>query len=273
MKKGLIIGNSHVAMLAKSWRIKATDFANMKLEFFAQPGDGPKGIAFKNSTMYAADPELQKFLVSSGAKKNVNLNDFDFLVIVACGLSIYHAVSVALNYHVWAWPSSHQAIAQEIPFGDVQLVSAGCLHSTLLNALENTLGASLTKTLRSITSIPIFIITQPLPSEKLSKMKNKGHNFHKTVQYGTNEQIYQAFQAAITDVFSSVPQSTVIFQPCETIQSNIYTRQKFTTGAVRLYNLDKKQNSTDTLHANERYGALILTKLYENITNLSKISK
>lgn len=261
MKKGLIIGNSHVAMIAKSWREKADRWANTELTFFAQPGEGPKGIGFDGTILQATDPEFQAFLKATNTSPSVDLTDHDFLAIVACGVSFYPTAEILCDCHVWGWPSCAQIMAKGIQPTDKQLISAHCLNTTLQDMMKTTLAWELAQKLRAKTAMPIFIIPQPLPSERISTMKGKGHRFHKIDKYNNNEPAYQAFTTAVTTAFSLIENTSVLTQPTETIVNHIYTHQNFTAGAVRLYNLDKEQADQDTLHANPDYGSLILDKL------------
>ena len=254
MKQGLIIGNSHVAMIAKFWRTNPDHFADMNLTFMAQPGDGPKDIRFDGSVMYSTDPGFLQFQKTSGAEPRIDLAKLDFLVIVACGLSFYPLASILRTCHVWGW-GPHNYNTQN------QLISSACLQAVLTDRLKNTLGANLVETIRCQTAMPIYIVPQPLPSEQLSVLKRKGGNFRKIELNGINQRAYQAYETALEDVFSPHKNTTIISQPEETIKSNIYTRSSFTKGAVRLYNLNKQQPETDILHANQDYGGLILDQL------------
>ncbi|MBL4751324.1 MAG: hypothetical protein JKX71_12215 [Amylibacter sp.] len=251
MKQGLIIGNSHVAMIAKFWHANPDHYPDMNLTFMAQPGLGPKDIQFDGTVMYSTDPDFLQFQRTLGTKPRVDLEKFDFLVIVACGLSFYPLAGILRSCHVWGWDYNTQN----------QLISSVCLQTALMDSLQNTYGAKLVKTIRRRTAIPIYIVPQPLPSEQLSILKQKGGNFRKIDMNGINQQAYQAYETALEDAFSPHKNTTIIFQPKETIKSNIYTRSTFTKGAVRLYNLNKQQPETDILHANQDYGGLILGKL------------
>lgn len=254
MKQGLIIGNSHVAMIAKFWRTNPDHFADMNLTFMAQPGDGPKDIKFDGTVMYSTDPDFLQFQKTFGVEPRIDLAKFDFLVIVACGLSFYPLASILRSCHVWGWgPYDYNTRNQ--------LISCACLQTALRDRLKNTLGANLVETIHRRTVIPIYIVPQPLPSEQLSTIKGKGGNFRKIETNGINQQAYQAYETALEDVFSPHKNTTIIWQPEETIKSNIYTRSSFTKGAVRLYNLNKQQPETDILHANQNYGGLILGQL------------
>lgn len=266
MKKGLVIGNSHVAMIAKSWRDGSGHFTDIDLDFFAQPGDGPKGIEFDGTVMQVTDPALWKFLQTTGMISGVDLADYDFLVVVACGLSIYPVAGLLRKVHVWGWPSCDQIMKKGFGISDAHLISTECLNTTLHDILANTLGAKLVTELRRRTTTPIFIVAQPLPSERLSSSKDKGQNLRKIEQNRNNAQAYKAFESALNSVFSPIKNTTVIFQPKETIIRDLYTGSDFTTGAVRLHDLNKTQAPKDTLHANHHYGALILDKLCVYIT-------
>jgi len=145
MKKGLIIGNSHVAMIAKSWREKADLWADTELTFFAQPGEGPKGIGFDRTILQATDPELQQFLKTTNTSQSVDLADQDFLAIVACGVSFYPVADILYNCHVWGWPSCAQIMAKGIQSSDKQLISSHCLHTALQDAIKSTLAWNLPK--------------------------------------------------------------------------------------------------------------------------------
>ena len=241
-------------MIAKFWRANPDHFADMNLTFMAQSGAGPKEIQFDGTVMYSTDPDFLQFQKVFGTQSRIDLAKFDFLVIVACGLSFYPLAGILRTCHVWGWgPYDYNTRNQ--------LISFACLQTALRDRLKNTLGANLVETIRRRTAIPIYIVPQPLPSEQLATIKEKGGNFRKIEMNGINQHAYQAYETALEYVFSPHKNTTIISQPKETIKNNIYTRNTFTKGAVRLYNLNKQQPETDILHANQGYGGVILGKL------------
>lgn len=259
MKNGLVIGNSHVSMMAKSWGINRDDFPGIDLTFFAQAGNGPKGIEFDDTIMRATDPELKRVLTLTGGPHEVDLTSFDFLVIVACGLSIYPVIQALKMYRIWGWPHDMNP--------DDHLISAECFRTTLHDAFCETLGAKFAKTLRAKTDVPIYVVAQPMPSENLSTKFDKGHGFRRIETIGSTKQVLKSYQNAMRLVFASSSNTTVIEQPSKTITREIYTKVKYITGAVRLHDLDKRQSKQDTLHANHLYGTLVLERLSALVLN------
>ncbi len=262
MNKGLVIGNSHAAMLIQSWRQDASRFAHMDLNFFTQPGTGPQGIEFDGTVMRAVDPELQEFLVKSYCRLEHDLNEYDFLVIIGCGPNINFVARSLLEHQVWNWPSNtNKTETANNPFERDQLISAECLHATLLDRYNKTLAVKLAKRLRKRSEKPIYIITQPLPSVRLAEQKYAGSGIRKLESLGNGPVAYQTFKSTLSKVLEPIKNLAIIFQPEETITRHIYTDLNFTVDAVKLFNLDKKQPKDDIAHANQHYGNLILNQL------------
>jgi hypothetical protein len=267
MTKGLVIGNSHVAMIAKSWRESPERFTAIDhLDFFAQPGDGPQGVEFNGSVMRATDPELLQFLSDSGAKPEHDLSGFDFIVIVACGFSFFPVAQALLKHHVWGWPSSSRVLQKKPTLARGQIISDACLQAALHDIFSKSLAAKLATNISGITSVPIYIVAQPLPSELLSTRTDKGHGFRRIDKIGDNCHASNAFKFALNSVLSPIKSATVIFQPEETTLRDIYTKLDFTTGASLLQDLDKNQSKQDILHANHHLGTLFLSQINRQIS-------
>ncbi len=248
MKNGLIIGNSHVAMISKAINLEASTYADMALDFFACPGIGPEGVVFNGSKMSAVDPELQKYLTLTQSAHEVDLNTYDFITIVACGVSIFPVVQLISATRLWDHAKDNRP-----------LISHDCFETALNDAFINTLARKLVTSLSAHTNVPIYLICQPYPSENIQAQNRK--HFTNLGKYNETAHTAAAFQAAVRNVFSDIPETQIIWQINEALQDHIYTKEAYSVGSVRLHNINQQHPADDILHANHLYGAAILKHL------------
>jgi hypothetical protein len=267
MKRGLIVGNSHVAMLIKAWNTDRDRFTNISIEFFAQPGDGPKDFDINGTYLRATGQELIRFLETVNLKTKFDLAEFDFIVIVACGMSVYQTLGALRGFQVWGWPFANVKPRSVEIASEKHLISANCFQAALDDIFSNTVGMKLAEDFRHHSALPIVIVPQPLPSELVIQDKRKGAGFKAIEENGQAAQCYQAFLTSIHSVASKIDNINVIEQPKISKTKNLYTRTDFTAGAVRLFDLNKEHPINDTLHANQHFGTLIL----EEISDLAEV--
>ncbi len=106
IKKGLVIGDSHAAMIIKAWWEKPEQYPLLDLEFLAQPGNGPRGVVFSRNQIQAREFSLVEFLQKTDCALDYDLTKFDFIAVVGCGLSLYPVLSIFNKYSVVSSPSA-----------------------------------------------------------------------------------------------------------------------------------------------------------------------
>jgi len=252
--RGLVLGNSHAAMLIKALRDNPTGYPALDLAFLTQAGDGPRDLMFSPFHIQAVDAGLVAFLKKTGCATEYDLKSFDFIVVVGCGVNLYRVLKILNSHHIIGLASSRQAAKN-------QTISQGCFRALIQDTIHRSLAIQLVKNLRAICPLPIIIIPQPLRAETLANATDQGGLFRRVTRNQNGAAVYQAFLDGLNIVAQGFSDVTVIAQPQTTIKRHIYTKLEYTAGATTLHNVDKPQPSDDTLHANAKYGALILETL------------
>ena len=261
IKKGLVIGDSHTAMIIKAWRGNPVGFPLLDLEFLAQPGNGPRGVEFSRNQIRAREFSLIEFLQKTDCALDYDLTKFDFIAVVGCGLSLYPVLPVLNKYSVVSSPSSRTKDNTLRKNLKNPMLSLGCFRALIADILRATTHVDFVANLRANCDLPIVIIPQPLPSEKMAGQADKGPQFERVIRNKDATFAYSVFLDGVRDVAAGFSDVAVIAQPDNTIAQHIYTKLEFTAGATTLYNLNKAQPIEDTLHANALFGALVLDAL------------
>ncbi len=264
-----LLGNSHAASLIAAWR-GAPDLTGVaQMQLVVQSGKGPRDIIVQNGDLSAGTPELKQVLAQFGTSGPVALRDFDAIVITGCGLSIFPLVSMFRHHTVWGWPSSDKVLARLMRDEDSpparQMISQPCADAALGEIMSQTLAVDLAQRIRAQVGIPIFLIPQPRPAQKLLSHNRKGAGFNRLLRIGDAPKVSALFDTALAELANGLGDTTVLYQPPETIEQYLTTQNAYTDQAQRLANLERKQRQEDILHANGEYGALVLQQLRDRL--------
>lgn len=78
-----VIGNSHTACVKAAWDEAGRRFPKLEPTFFAAPGQGIRGLAFRNGCLQPQSPELRKDLAfTSGGLEEIVLADYEAFWLV-----------------------------------------------------------------------------------------------------------------------------------------------------------------------------------------------
>ena len=259
MKRGLVIGNSHAAMVMEAQTARREEsVASFDLAYFTEPGDGPAGVKFARGRMRAIDPRLVDFLDRSGSPRRHILDDYDFALIVGCGASLYQAMPMLRNSVVQGWPS---AVARRGKLGlkngkpGVHLISAACYRDGLLARMRATISAGLYAGLRSTWDGSVFVAPQPRPCARLRDMTERPSMFRRAEKAGDGPEITRVFDETLQVLFEG---ARILRQPAETLDGELFTARRYTEDARRLIDLNTGFDEDDVLHANRLYGEKLL---------------
>lgn len=261
MIRGLIVGNSHTAMLITAWREQVSYSKDIEIDFFAKSSLKKSEFQFDGKILHAASPSFQNFLDLNDQKASVDLNDYDFIVVVACSLGIYSILSVLENACVWGW--NHGLVRNMNP--KVELISGACFQTAARDAINSTVGAHLITKIMAQVDVPTYLVPQPLPREDVLNDKRRANLFDKEQVNFNKQNIFEAFKKCLCALASDRVNTTVIFQTPETIINGIYTRPEFSIGSRRLFDLKLKHGKKDVDHANQDYGAITLNEILSSL--------
>ncbi|MCR8549013.1 hypothetical protein M4578_14335 [Salipiger sp. P9] len=257
-----VIGNSHVAMLMAALRDAAP--ADMDITWFAKPGLAEGEAVLDGSRLCARDPDLVTRLERLGTPEYVDLAAFDGVVFVGSTASAFAAVRLLQGHRVSGWPSARKMISGALtPFAAPlkhPMLSEPAYLAALTDLIRGNLTYKLATALRAASAVPICVIPQPFPSDRLFDGDKKYPMFRRVVRRGDAAALAACLRSAHARAFAGIPGLVAFDQPADTIAQDFLTAAAYTRDAVRLSQTDTLPRD-DVLHAGPALGARYLDSL------------
>jgi hypothetical protein len=236
-----VIGDSHAACLRTAWRALESDYPDMQLDFAAATGDLLWHVAVEGSCLVPTDAVLANTLQGICQISRIETAGYDAICLVGLGFSLAN-VDVSLY-------ADYRTIAQSQTEAKY-LVSDACFAAAFVGTLRQSLAMYLAEMVGSITSAPIFLVPQPMPSETILA----GPRWRTMHETGDHLTLSRQFHAACIDL--SGEKHTFIPQPTDTFATPATTRREYSIGSRRFG--DALHDEDEFLHMNEAYGAVAL---------------
>lgn len=252
-----VIGSSHVAMLMLAERDAPTP--GLDLTFYAAPSGGVEAAELDGTTLRAVTPELRARLDMTGAPHAVDLNDFDAVVFVGETVSVFSAVALVRQANVSDWPSAAPLIAAAgEPFAPVlkrPLLTRAAYVAALAGAAREKLTYRLARALRERSDVPIAVVPQPYPAERV--LEGNAPVVRRIHRDGDGASLATCLAEAHEAAFAGIDRLHIVSQPPETVTGDFLTHDAFARHAMRL-SLQQRQPKDDVLHMGGAYGRLAL---------------
>ena len=259
-KRVCIFGNSHVGALKEAWTDNPGRWPGVKVQFVGAHKDLLLQTASVNGRLVAtSDPAKRAFQTLSGIEA-VNLRDFDAFVVAGCLVSLANAANTYRDCRWIGLPSLESAT--DLADGPERLVSYPAARDTIAASLATRLGPRFAAHLRNGTDRPIYLTSQPRVSASIkAKRRVATRAHHVALENGDADGLSAAFEDAAARTMAEHG-AHYIPQPPETIEDGILTARPYMDGAHRLTAGARiKQPNDDIMHANARYGALVLDQI------------
>ncbi|SHI65103.1 hypothetical protein [Wenxinia saemankumensis] len=259
--KVLVFGNSHLAALKSAWEgghrpagtgMEATFVgAHKGLLLQAEVTDG----VYRPASAAAAQA-----LSRLGAPRDVRLADYDLIVIAGAMVSLAQATILWRDARWPGLPSLERAADVAAP--GPTLISQEAALASLCGALGEKLGPRLAAMLSAATDVPIRIACQPRYSAAVrAAPRPTTRSLAAAERAGDGAALAALFDRAAAGAAAAAG-AGYLPQPPETVEADLYTGLAWMDGAVRLAaRPGLPQPGDDVLHANARYGALVLDQV------------
>lgn len=275
MKKGCVIGNSHAAAVIEGWARLKPGETRFDLDFFAFPAISPAEIRLENGEM-SASSMMSETLIARGVRNRVRLPDYDFLMVVGCGLNLMLSAR-GLRRHQRGDDGDARADWRERLFRAApgifpaprSLVSEECLQTARDALTEATVAVRLAKQLHGATQVPIIVTPEPLPSSTILKAADKGRFMRKLRDGGEGRYARAALYDSIERALSNLPRAHLVRHPKMAIEDEAFTPAALGVDALRLFNLSSTFDADDYWHANGVYGEALLRSVLDKIGEIS----
>lgn len=243
-----VIGNSHLAAFKLAWDDLADTYHNKaEMIFFGSPGKSLE-VAIESGYLVPTTEKVKKdFHNTSGGLTKIDFADFDAVLLVGLGCSIWCLSEAFGTHRVYDAPFS-------IKDTTYKTISAACIAQICVDQMKNTAMFQIASLIRSTSKIPIFIIPTPFYSETCKNNWKESFlalNACRTVQTSYHTAISQLCQSFV---------ATFIPQPDSTITDFLFTKENLSKGSVYLdRSLKRLHRETDYTHMNQEYGKEVLT--------------
>jgi hypothetical protein len=258
--KVCVIGDSHMAMVAAAYHATSND--DMQMVFFGKPGLAVEEVSLDGTVLSFTDKRQNTLLAEMGTPEKIDLSEFDAIVFVAMAASIFSAVGLVSQHRVAGWPSTQEMLQStplDAPF-KTHLLSQAAMQANLVETTKRGATFYLLQGLRHHSQVPVFVVPQPYPSERVLKRAGKYGVFKRVHWAGEGKQIVASLVQSYIDVFAPIDQVTLLQQSASTISKDFFTSDEYSRDGVRLREL-RKQGRKDILHANAAFGERVLEQL------------
>jgi hypothetical protein len=255
MTRLCVIGDSHLAAIKLGWEVVKSEFPHVQVDFFGSGGASLADTAIDQGRLIPTVAKVRRgFEVTSGGKDCVRLSDYDVVIIVGVGYSIYPLLWLYQRYR------SEDHANNDCPFTPV---SSAFFREVAASRLAGTVAVQLHDKIRKASKTYLKIVPQPLPSDAVLDSHNQSGIpalLKSTVAYHDDITLAHYF-TAVTGAL--VKEGRQISSPPTASRSGyLFTKREFSVGSVRLSkNLATPHDEDDFEHMNKEYGALQLREL------------
>lgn len=245
-----IIGNSHVAAFATGWKGIAADWPGIAVTFFAARGAQLGSLKARNGALSSDNREITKSLEwISGGRASIVAADYDEFWLVGLRFGVETIMSV---YEAF-WSEGHSPDPSRMPISDPAFSRAA------ESLLRQSVASGVYRKLRSISNAPVSLFPQPNPSSAaIGADEARTEPFRLAARNHDEAVLWHQYRAAMVRVAGEM-QVRLCEQPDHTREQEIFTAVQWGRGATRLKpGLEREHGSQDTIHMNEKYGALML---------------
>ncbi|WP_460273492.1 hypothetical protein [Celeribacter sp. ULVN23_4] len=254
-----VLGNSHMAAYASAAERFAARWPGLALDMFGAHGDSLSHFEVVEGRLQSANAEANMRLTHLVGRDSFALSDYDGFIVTGLHVAIFTFVRMFRELSSLDMPSiSGDVRAVE---GARPLASAAMLRAYGEERLRRTHGMQLAMALKQATDAPVFIASQPRPSERV---RDQGKTYLGFVQLDA-----RGDGGFVSDWFDTATRSLCeaegigfIAQPEGTIEKGLFTREEFLRGSVRLaQRKDLPHDADDVLHGNAEFASLMIDQV------------
>lgn len=251
-----VIGNSHVGMLRAAVRELGADAPDVT--FFAKAGAGLDRATIRGPVIAAEDAGLREAQARFAMPQQVDVSDFDAVILVAGTVSVYSALRLLQSVHVSGWSAGPGPGSD--PYGRA-LVSEPAFVAALADEARAGISHRFATALRRASDVAMFLVPQPYPSARvLESARPQEFGFLRARMRGEGNAIAECLARAIDAAFGEIDGLTVLHQPADTVAHGFTTAPAYTRDAVRVDGATP-QFAADVLHVGPAFGTRVLARV------------
>jgi hypothetical protein len=240
------IGNSHLAAFRTGWDKASSRYAGVGVDFFGAAGGDLESLSLRRREFVSEDRRVRRQLrATSGGARSISVDCYDGFLLVGLGLG--GGIPKFVERYRTFSTCRPDARARH-------LVSDAVFDLMVRGHLTSALAIKLIRDIRSISDSPIVVAQTPRPRRGIMSHR-KSSRAAADLLLPRLTAVWERSKAAI----AAEHKIAIVDQPQETIEDNLFTKDTFGIGAIRLqegFETPHKQN--DYRHMNAAYGALYI---------------
>lgn len=249
-----LLGDSHLA----APRAAAADPANLPaaadLHFFGAPNNMMEDLAVEKTCLVPTTDATRFSLNRFGGVSQIDLAAYDIFVLVGLQLNVFWATALCRRYRLRGQKGWRHHDPKR------PLLSQQLAQATLSGRLLSTRSLRIAALIRQVSDRPIWFVPEPRPGQTILAPGLRFPAFHKLLAHGDGPHTSWLYEQTAN---ACLP-GRYLPQPPQTICDGIFTHADFRQAATQLPRAGKAADSYpegDFLHANDRYGALVLQQI------------
>lgn len=253
--RACLIGNSHLSVVASSWRALApAATAGVQATFFGAVGNRFDSLVERQGVLESDREDVRTMMrITSGGQCAIRVADYDVFVLVGLGVGFLAAASLYRRGSRW-----------QDGLATPHLYSDACQRQALEDALAGSVALRLRERLARCTARPVLLLQEPYPSAAARGLPAFAHLARLHEAGGLPA--LQARYAATLDRLCRERALRLVPQHPATLESPGFTRAEFTRGAekgdVKLLKDASTHHTEDNYrHMNADYGRLLVADL------------
>jgi hypothetical protein len=249
MKIG-VIGNSHLAAFKLGWDILDSKHPDLTLTFFGSPATTMRNFRCEGNELIPTTELLKSNLIWTSGGHDRITGDMDAYIVIGMGFSFVHCISLFKSHRPFGY---YNAIDES-----QSLISESFFHAAMENTLRNSNALMIIEMLKIISSAPILYVPNPFSTKQvLLNGKYPQYNDSKICK-----RVFEFYNDALVNMLKNVQ---VYPQPIDTITDQMFTKEKFSRGSIKLKKgLSSVHNEDDFFHMNVDFGVISLSEILLN---------
>jgi hypothetical protein len=259
-----VLGNSHAALLRYDG-VKALLPKSVTVTFFAATTPVFGTLKLSGKRLVAGSPELQQsFRQSSLGADFVEIEDYDFFIIVGHGVSIG---AVMQNYRHFVCDRMTG------PADGKYRLSDACFAAMVENDIMKSLAMRVVQMIRTVSDRPVCMVSAPNPGLGLppAEIRAWSSGYSDIVEHGDDEAAAGIFREACASV--AARQRVKIIPPLpEAAANGVFNRREYCILPEDLDAYPNKHNRLNAmLHGSDSYGAQLVRHIFADIAAMENL--
>jgi hypothetical protein len=231
-----LIGNSHLAALKLGWPSPSPHEAT----FFSSPSGSLRSLKVQDDFIFSDDEKTAKFLaLSSNGVKHIAPREYDYIFLVGNGTGAQRFV--ALQRKCRTFDNKKSALP---------LVSRAVWNEASKSATSHGYVQRIITMIRSVSNVPILVIPDPMPSERITSCPNEGYIWAGELGVEAAAKARMQINGLVCDGIDALSQPEV------TLAAPHLTKSSFSDESRKLES-DRFHPEDEYFHMNHLYGQIV----------------